>query len=132
MYVLQDMVEVHRAAADKRDRGGSTARSSQVECQPNNAAPLLRDERARREWVDSELDQACQVRVESRQQHASGWQPALVQSQDALCSLDRAETQVQVGTAVTSCMLYVRRNGLCVVGWQQTPLYCVRCDLLGA
>ena len=33
----------------------------QVECQPNNAAPLLRDEKARREWVEHELDMSGQV-----------------------------------------------------------------------
>ena len=32
-----------------------------VECQPNAAAPLLRDEKARREWVEHELDMCCQV-----------------------------------------------------------------------
>lgn len=53
---------MHRGAQEKRERMASVRASQGIEVQPNNAAPLLRDEKARREWVDQELDMACQVR----------------------------------------------------------------------
>lgn len=40
-----------RAQNDARGK-----RANIVECQPNQAAPLLRDEKSRREWVERELD----------------------------------------------------------------------------
>ena len=58
---LQDMVEVHRASSDKRERAASVSRPVGVECQPNLGAPLLRDEKGRREWIEHELDMCCQV-----------------------------------------------------------------------
>jgi hypothetical protein len=33
--------------------------SPEAECQPNPNAPLLRDERTRRDWVEGELDAYC-------------------------------------------------------------------------
>ncbi|KAK9835062.1 hypothetical protein WJX81_008045 [Elliptochloris bilobata] len=66
---LKEMVEVHRAArseADaRRERSASAAAArpgapAGPECQPNAGAPLLRDERARREWLEHELGLACQ------------------------------------------------------------------------
>lgn len=62
--MLQDMKEVQRGGADKRERS-LTARggAAGVEVQPNNAAPLLRDEHARRQWVEQELDACCQARA---------------------------------------------------------------------
>ena len=60
--VLQEMLEVHRNRDDKQAKAQAAARSSNaVECQPNIAAPLLRDEKARRDWVERELDICCQV-----------------------------------------------------------------------
>jgi len=65
------MVEVHRAArsqADARHERAATAAAARPggppgpECQPNAGAPLLRDERARREWLEHELGLACQAR----------------------------------------------------------------------
>ena len=61
---MQDMMEVHKGAAEKRERTAiarGTSGPQGIEVQPNNAAPLLRDEKARREWVEQELDMACQV-----------------------------------------------------------------------
>ena len=55
-------MEVHRNREDKQAKAQAASRSnSGVECQPNIAAPLLRDEKARREWVERELDICCQV-----------------------------------------------------------------------
>lgn len=58
---------MHRQAGEQRkERAGLSKAGSQhgssVECQPNNTAPLLRDEKARREWIEHELDLCCQVR----------------------------------------------------------------------
>jgi len=62
---------VHRAArsqADARHERAATAAAARPggppgpECQPNAGAPLLRDERARREWLEHELGLACQAR----------------------------------------------------------------------
>lgn len=36
-------------------------RGNGIEAQPNNTAPLLRDEKARKEWIEYELDMCCQV-----------------------------------------------------------------------
>ena len=62
---------MHRAArsqADARHERAATAAAARPggppgpECQPNAGAPLLRDERARREWLEHELGLACQAR----------------------------------------------------------------------
>ncbi len=58
---MQEMLEVHRGTTEKRERSGSLSTANLVECQPNNAAPLLRDEKGRREWIEHELDLSCQV-----------------------------------------------------------------------
>lgn len=61
---LQEMIEVHRGREDKQAKAQATARANNlVECQPNTGAPLLRDEKARRDWVERELDICCQVRM---------------------------------------------------------------------
>eukprot|EP00884_Botryococcus_braunii_P003163 jgi/Botrbrau1/12848/Bobra.0045s0017.1 len=62
---LKDIMEVHRQAGEQRKERAALGRSSSqpgtsVECQPNNTAPLLRDEKARREWLEHELDLCCQ------------------------------------------------------------------------
>lgn len=58
----QEMIEVHKGREDKQAKAQATARAnSLVECQPNTGAPLLRDEKARRDWVERELDICCQV-----------------------------------------------------------------------
>ncbi len=55
-------MDVHRASNEKRERAASMSKSgSGVECQPNAAAPLLRDEKSRRDWIEHELDMCCQV-----------------------------------------------------------------------
>ena len=58
--LLQDMMELHRVSGEKR-AAVAASKPAGVECQPNAAAPLLRDEKARREWVEHELDMCCQV-----------------------------------------------------------------------
>ena len=59
------MIEVHRGREDSKAKAQATAKAnSLVECQPNTGAPLLRDEKARRDWVERELDICCQVRKE--------------------------------------------------------------------
>ncbi|DBA94598.1 TPA: hypothetical protein ACH3X1_002180 [Trebouxia sp. C0004] len=58
---LHEMIEVHRGREDSKAKAQSTAKAnSLVECQPNTGAPLLRDEKARRDWVERELDICCQ------------------------------------------------------------------------
>ena len=57
---VQDMTELHRVSGEKRAAVAAN-KPAGVECQPNAAAPLLRDEKARREWVEHELDMCCQV-----------------------------------------------------------------------
>ncbi|KAL3131725.1 hypothetical protein ABBQ38_007446 [Trebouxia sp. C0009 RCD-2024] len=58
---LHEMIEVHKGREDKQAKAQATARAnSLVECQPNTGAPLLRDEKARRDWVERELDICCQ------------------------------------------------------------------------
>ena len=52
---------MHQRAGEARAQRPLQARSNGVEAQPNNTAPLLRDEKARREWVEHELDMSCQV-----------------------------------------------------------------------
>lgn len=60
----QEMIEVHKGREDKQAKAQATARANNlVECQPNTGAPLLRDEKARRDWVERELDICCQVGV---------------------------------------------------------------------
>lgn len=55
---------MHRGREDKQAKAQATARANNlVECQPNTGAPLLRDEKARRDWVERELDICCQVSV---------------------------------------------------------------------
>ena len=55
---------MHKGREDKQAKAQATARAnSLVECQPNTGAPLLRDEKARRDWVERELDICCQVCV---------------------------------------------------------------------
>ncbi|KAK9792731.1 hypothetical protein WJX73_010908 [Symbiochloris irregularis] len=58
---LKEQTEIHRGAAEKRERVAAVRALQGIEVQPNNAAPLLRDEKARREWVEQELDMACQT-----------------------------------------------------------------------
>lgn len=59
---VQEMIEVHRGREDSKAKAQATAKASNlVECQPNTGAPLLRDEKARRDWVERELDICCQV-----------------------------------------------------------------------
>ena len=60
------MLDLHKNREDKQIRAQSAAKAnSAVECQPNTTAPLLRDEKARRDWVERELDICCQVRADS-------------------------------------------------------------------
>ena len=59
-------MEVHRASGAQRERSASMSAAARagtpgVEAVPNSGAPLLRDERARREWLEHELDMCCQV-----------------------------------------------------------------------
>jgi hypothetical protein len=57
-------MDVHRASNEKRERAASLSKSATgVECQPNASAPLLRDEKSRRDWIEHELDMCCQVRL---------------------------------------------------------------------
>lgn len=53
---------MHQKAGELRSQRPAPSKASGVEAQPNNTAPLLRDERARRDWVEHELDFCCQVR----------------------------------------------------------------------
>lgn len=63
-------MDVHRASSEKRERAAPVSKSvGGVECQPNAAAPLLRDEKSRREWIEHELDMCCQVTTGS----PTGW-----------------------------------------------------------
>ena len=58
----QDMMELHRVSSNKRAATAAAAsKPAGIESQPNAGAPLLRDERTRREWVEHELDMCCQV-----------------------------------------------------------------------
>ncbi len=62
--VSSSAMVVRPAAAAHEPDGGP-------ECQPNADAPLLRDEGARRKWVEEELFRCCEVGA-LLQQHASG------------------------------------------------------------
>ena len=66
-HTLQDLTELNRAGAEKRERAAAARSGAQssIEVQPNNLAPLLRDEKARRDWVEQELDICCQVALRS-------------------------------------------------------------------
>lgn len=64
-------MELHRVSGEKRS-AVAASRPAGVECQPNAAAPLLRDEKARREWVEHELDMCCQVSLQPLSMHALG------------------------------------------------------------
>lgn len=54
-------VQLMREGSGVGGRGGQGA-EGEVECQPNPHAPLLRDEKARKTWVELELDACCAVR----------------------------------------------------------------------
>jgi len=58
---VQEMVEVHQRAGDTRSQRPLQPKSNGAEAQPNNSAPLLRDEKSRQQWVENELDMCCQV-----------------------------------------------------------------------
>ncbi|KAK9846882.1 hypothetical protein WJX84_000810 [Apatococcus fuscideae] len=57
---LQEMIEVHKQTAEARGRGMSglppASTAPKLDCQPNASAPLLRDEKSRKDWIDRELD----------------------------------------------------------------------------
>ena len=55
------MSEVHQRAAETRALRPQANAANGVEAQPNNTAPLLRDEKSRRDWIEHELDMCCQV-----------------------------------------------------------------------
>ena len=55
------MVEVHQRAGEIKAQRPLQARGNSAEAQPNNTAPLLRDEKARKEWIEYELNMCCQV-----------------------------------------------------------------------
>ncbi|BDA42916.1 Kinesin-like protein KIN-4C [Coccomyxa sp. Obi] len=58
---LKDIMDVHRTSNEKRERAASLSKSGTgVECQPNASAPLLRDDKGRRDWIEHELDMCCQ------------------------------------------------------------------------
>lgn len=58
---LHEMIEVHKGREDSKAKAQAAAKPNNlVECQPNTGAPLLRDEKARRDWVERELDICCQ------------------------------------------------------------------------
>jgi len=62
-------MDLHRVSGEKR-AAVVASKPAGVECQPNAAAPLLRDEKARREWLEHELDMCCQVSLHlSMQSH---------------------------------------------------------------
>ena len=70
----QDIMDVHRASNEKRERAASVSKSGNgVECQPNASAPLLRDDKGRRDWIEHELDMCCQVRPSSLASLHSPW-----------------------------------------------------------
>ncbi len=50
-----------REGGSHREGRGAHREDANVECQPHPAAPLLRDERGRREWVERELEACCQA-----------------------------------------------------------------------
>lgn len=61
IVLVQEMVEVHQRAGEMKAQRPVHVSSNAIEAQPNSAAPLLRDEKARREWIEHELDLCCQV-----------------------------------------------------------------------
>ena len=62
-------MDLHRVSGEKR-AAVVASKPAGVECQPNAAAPLLRDEKARRDWLEHELDMCCQVSLHlSMQSH---------------------------------------------------------------
>ena len=59
---LQDLVEVHQRANDaKAQRPAGPFLSASCEAHPTNTASLLRDDKARKQWIEHELDMCCQV-----------------------------------------------------------------------
>lgn len=58
----QDMIDLHRQRDEAKSKAQVAAKqATPVECQPSASAPLLRDEKARRDWVERELEFCCQV-----------------------------------------------------------------------
>ena len=56
------MIDLHRQRDDAKSKAQAAAKQANpVECQPSASAPLLRDEKARRDWVERELEFCCQV-----------------------------------------------------------------------
>ena len=56
------MIDLHRQRDDAKSKAQAAAKqATPVECQPSASAPLLRDEKARRDWVERELEFCCQV-----------------------------------------------------------------------
>lgn len=64
-WMVQEMIEVHKQTAEARGRGASglppASSAPKLDCQPNASAPLLRDEKSRKDWIDRELDICNQV-----------------------------------------------------------------------
>lgn len=56
------MIEVHQRTNDlKAQRPMALWRAGGVEAQPNSTAPLLRDDKARKDWIEHEVDMCCRV-----------------------------------------------------------------------
>lgn len=55
------MTEMHLRASEMRAQRPQPSIATGIDAQPNNTAPLLRDEKSRREWIEHELDMCCQV-----------------------------------------------------------------------
>ncbi len=49
------------SAQSKEANARAASAGAEVECQPNTSAPLLRDDKARKAWVERELDACCAV-----------------------------------------------------------------------
>lgn len=59
---------MHQRAGEMKAQRPLHMNSNGIEAQPNSMAPLLRDEKARREWIEHELDMCCQVQENSQLQ----------------------------------------------------------------
>jgi hypothetical protein len=73
MLDTRDRVAASRPASASAAAAAPAARPAGVECQPNGTAPLLRDERSRRDWVEHEISVCCQARTPLVGHWISAW-----------------------------------------------------------
>ncbi|GBF91684.1 kinesin family member heavy chain [Raphidocelis subcapitata] len=116
---LRELIEVQARARNQRADAAAARGGGELEMQPNAGAPLLRSERARREWVEQELD-LCNTSWE----YMKVLEGELAQRAEKTHRLREVQKQLMLlgGMVPPSPVVFSNARGASVAGAPATPV----------